>query len=98
MALHNWRVQFTTTLACISLAFTSAHRLVVDKPPCVDVGRRKVAIRGKKNFVLEHYPKDASGKLQYDKKLIQELDMKTTDVLRNTCKRNPPSSQPTVQR
>ena len=25
-------------------------------------------------FVLEHYPKDASGRLQYDKKLIEELE------------------------
>ena len=30
----------------------------------------------------EHYPKDAFGILRYDKKLIDELDMKTMDV---TC-------------
>ena len=37
-----------------------------------------MVIRGKEFFVLEHYPKDASGRLQYDKKLIEELDMKTS--------------------
>ena len=45
----------------------------------------------------ENYPKDASGKLQYDKKLIEELDTKTTDVLRNMCKHNPLSGQPTYK-
>ena len=64
---------------------------MVDKPPSVDEVRPKVVIRGKESFVLEHYPKDASGRLQYDKKLIEDLDMKTTDVLRNMCKRNPPT-------
>ena len=32
-----------------------------------------------------------------DKKLIKELDMKTTDVLPNMCKHNPPSAQPTYK-
>ena len=40
---------------------------------------------------------EASGKLQYDKKLIKELDTKTTDVLRNMCKHNPPLAQPTYK-
>ena len=31
------------------------------------------------------------------KKLIEELGTKTTDVLRNMCKQNPPSSQPTYK-
>ena len=43
------------------------------------------------------YPKDASLKLQYDKQLIEELDTKTTDVLRNMCKHNPPSAQPSYK-
>ena len=46
-------------------------------------------IRGKEFFVPERYPKNAFGRLQCDKKLIEELDMKTTDVLRNMCKHNP---------
>ena len=69
----------------------------VDKLPLVDEVLPKVVIRGTEFFVLEHYPKDASGRLQYDKKLIEELDMKTTDVLRNMCKHNPPSAQPTYK-
>ena len=31
------------------------------------------------------------------KKLIEELDMKTTDVLCNMCKHNPRSAQPTYK-
>ena len=50
-----------------ALAFALGDRLVVDKPPSVDEVRPKVVIRGKEFFVPEHYPKDASGKLQYDK-------------------------------
>ena len=97
MALRNWRVQLTATLACIVLAFALGDRLVVDKPPSVDEVRPKVVIRGKEFFVPEHYPKDASSKLDYDKKLIEELDTKTTDVLRNMCKHNPPCAQPTYK-
>ena len=97
VALRNWRVQFTATLACIMLAFALGDRLVVDKPPSVDEVRPKVVIRGKEFFVQEHYPKDASGKLEYDKNLIKGLDTKTTDVLRNMCKHNPPSAQPTYK-
>ena len=93
MALRNWRVKYTAMLACIVLG----HRLVVDKPPSVDEVRPKVVIRGKEFFVSEHYPKDASGKLQYDKKLIEKLDTKITDVLRNMCKHYPPSAQPTYK-
>ena len=29
--------------------------------------------------------------------MIEELDTKTTDVLRNMCKHNPPSAQPTYK-
>ena len=90
-------MQFTATLACIALAFAFGDRLVVDKPLYVDEVRPNVVIRGKEIFVPGHYPKDASGKLQYDKKLIEELDTKTTDVLRNMCKHNPPSTQPTYK-
>ena len=97
MALRNWRVQFTATVACIVLAFALGDRLLVDKLPSVDEVRPKVGIRGKEFFVPDHYPKDASGRLQYDKKLIEELDMKTTDMLRNMCKHNPPSTQPTYK-
>ena len=99
VALRNWRVQFTTTLACIVLAFALGDRLLVDKPPSIDEVRPKVVIRrrGKEFFVPEHYPKDASSKLQYDKRLIEELDIKTTDVLCNMCKHNPPSAQPTYK-
>ena len=97
MALSNWRVQLTATLACIVLAFALGDRLVVNKPPSVDEVRPKVVIRGMEFFFPGHYPKDASGKLQYDKKLIEELDTKTTDVLRNMCKHNPPSAQPTYK-
>ena len=92
VASLNWRVQFTATLACVALAFTFGDRLVADKPPSVDEVLPKVVIRGKEFFVPEHCPKDASSKLQYDKKLIEELDMKTTDVLRNMCKHKPPSA------
>ena len=74
MALRNWRVQFTATLACVVLAFALGDRCAVDKPPLVDEVRPKVVIRGKGFFVPEHYPKDASDRLQYDKKLIEELD------------------------
>ena len=35
--------------------------------------------------------------LEYDKQLIEELDTKTTDVLRNMCKHNPPSALPTYK-
>ena len=63
VALCNWRVQFTATLACIVLAFALGDRLLVDKPPSIDEVRPKVVIRGKEFFVSEHYPKDASGKL-----------------------------------
>ena len=72
-------------------------RCAVDKPPLVDEVRPKLVICGKDFFVPDHYPKDASSKLQYDKKLIEELDMKTTDVLRNIRKHNPPSAQPTYK-
>ena len=64
MALRNWRVQFTATLACIVLALTLGDRLVVDKPPSVDDVRPKVVIHGKEFFVPEHYPKDVSRKLE----------------------------------
>ena len=102
MALRNWRVQFTATLACIVSAFALGDRLVVDKPPSVDEVRPKVVIRGKEFFVPEHYPKDAKddpkdGKLEYDKNLIKELDTKTTGVLCNMSKHNPPSAQPTYK-
>ena len=97
VALRNLRVQFTATRACIVLAFALFERLVVDEPPSVDEVCPKVVIRGKEFFVPEHCPNDASGKLQYDKKLIEELDMKTTDMLRNMCKQNPPSTQPTYE-
>ena len=96
MALRKWRVQFTATLACIVLAFTLGGRLVVDKPPLDEVCP-KVVILGNKFFVLEHYPKDATGRLHNDKKLIEELDAKTADVLRNMCKHNPPAAQPTYK-
>ena len=79
------------------LAFALGDRLVVDKPPSVDEVRPKVVIRGEEFFVPEHYPKDASGKLEYDKNLIKELEEKTTGVLRNMCKHNPPSAQPTYK-
>ena len=97
MGLRNWRVQFIATLACIVLAFALGDRLLVDKPPSVDEVRPKVVIRGKEFFVPEDFPQGASGKLQYDKKLIEELDTKTTEVLRNMCKHNPPSAQPTYK-
>ena len=97
MSLRNWRVQFTATLACIVLAFALGGRLVVDKPPSVHEVRPKVVIRGKEFFVPKYYPKDASGKLQYDKKLIEELDTKTTDVIRSMCKHNPPLAQLTYK-
>ena len=89
--------QFTATRACIVLAFALGDQCAVDKPPLVDEVHPNVLIRGKKFFVAEHYHKDASGRLQYDKKLIEELDMKTTGVLRNMCKHNPPSAQPTYK-
>ena len=69
VALRKWRVHFTATLACIVLAFTLDDRFVVGKPPFVDEVRPKVVIRGKDLFVPEHYPKNASGRLQYDKKI-----------------------------
>ena len=97
MALRNWRVQFIATLACIVLAFALGDQLVVDKLPSVDEVRPKLVIRGKEFFVPEQYPKDAFGKLQYDKKSIEELDTKTTDMLRNMCKHNPPSAKPTYK-
>ena len=76
VALRKWRVQFTATLACIVLAFALGEWCAVEKPPLVDDGRPKVVIRGKEFFVLEHHPKNACGRLQYDKKLIEELDVK----------------------
>ena len=95
--MRKWNVQFTATLACIVLAFALGDWLVVDKPPSVDEVRPKVVIRGEEFFVPEHYPKDASGKLEYDKNLIKELEEKTTGVIRNMCKHNPPSAQPTYK-
>ena len=51
-----------------------------------------------RNFFFQNItPKNAFGGLQYDKRLIEELDMKTTDVLRNMCKHNPPPTQPTYK-
>ena len=97
MALRKWNVQFTATLACIVLTFALGDRCAVDKPPLVDEVRPKVVIRGREFFVSEHYPKDAFGRLRYDRKLIEELDRKTTDVLRNMCKHDPPSVQPTYK-
>ena len=97
VALRNWRVQFTTTLACNVLAFALGDQLVANKPPSVDEVRPKVVIRAKEFFVPEHCPKDASGKLEYDKNLIKDLDTKTTGVLRNMCKHNPPFAQPTYK-
>ena len=97
VALRNWRVQFTATVAYIVLAFALGDRLVVDKPPSVDEVHPKVVIRGKEFFVPEHYPKDASSKLEYHKNLIKELDATTMGVLRNMCKHNPPSAQPTYK-
>ena len=94
VALCKWRVQFIATLACIVLAFALGDRCAVDKPLLVDEVCPKVVIRGEEFFVSEHHPKNAFGRLQYDKKLIEELDLKTTDVLRNMCKHNPPSAQP----
>ena len=35
--------------------------------------------------------------LEYDKNLIKELEEKTTGVIRNMCKHNPPSAQPTYK-
>ena len=90
-------MQFAATLACIVLAFALGDRLVVDKPPFVDDVRPKVVIGGKEFIVPEHYPKDAFGKLHYGKKLIEELDTKATDVLRNMCKHSPPLAQPTYK-
>ena len=82
----------------VKLSFVAlGDRLVVDKPPSVDEVDPKVVIRDKEFFVPQHYPKDASSRLQYDKKLIEELDTKTTDVLLNMCKRNPSSAQPTYK-
>ena len=72
VALRKWRVQFTATLACIVLAFALGDRCAVDKPPFVDEVRPKVVIRGKEFFVPEQYPQNASGRLQYNKKLIKE--------------------------
>ena len=71
MPLRKWRVQFIATLAGIVLAFVLGHRLAVAKSSSVDEVRPKVVIRGKDFLVLEHYPKDASGRLEYDKKLIE---------------------------
>ena len=51
------------TFACIVLAFTLGDRLAVDKPPSVHEVRPKVVIHGKEFLVLEHYPKDAFGRL-----------------------------------
>ena len=56
-----------------------------------DEGRSKVVICGQDFLVLDHYPKD---RLQCDQKLSEELDMTTTDALRNICKHNPPSITP----
>ena len=56
VALRNCRVQLTTTLACIVLAFVLGDRCAVDKPPLVDEVRPKVVIRGQEFFVPEYYP------------------------------------------
>ena len=85
----------TATLACVVLAFTLGDQCAVDKPPSVDEVRPKVVIHGQQFFVPEHYPQNASGRLQYVKKLFEQLDMKTTGVLRNMRKHNPPPAQPT---
>ena len=83
MAFRNWRAQPGATLARMVLALALGHRSVVDKPLSVDEVRPKVVIYGQEFLVLEHYPKDASRKLEYDKNLIKELDTKTTGLLRN---------------
>ena len=97
VAMRNWGVQFTATLTCIVLAVALGDRLVVDKPPFVDEVRPKVVIRGQECFVPRQYPKHASAKMGCDKNRIKELDTKTTGVLRNMCKHNPPSAQPTYK-
>ena len=40
-------------------------------------------------------PQGASGRLEYDKKLIAALDTKLTGMLCNMCKHNPLAAQPT---
>ena len=95
VAWRNWIVQFTSTLTCIVLAVALCDRLVVDKAPSVDEVRPKVVIRAKDFFVPGHFPKDAPSKFESDKNLIQDLDTKTTALLCNMCKHNPPYVQPT---
>ena len=51
-----------------------------------------------KEFLSKVLPKDVCGRLEYDTKMIEELDMKLTGVLRNICKNNPPAAQPTPKR
>ena len=84
-----------TCMHCIGICL--GDRPAVDKLPSVDEVRPKVLIRDKEFFVPKHYPKDASGRLEYDKKLPEELDTKTMDVLRNMCKHNLPAAQPTYK-
>ena len=70
---------------------------VVDKRLLVDEVRPKVVIHGKDFFVPRHYPKEASGRLQCGKRLIEKLDMKTTNMLCDMCKHNSFSAQPTCK-
>ena len=51
VALRKWRVQFTTTRACIVLAFALGDLCAVGKPPVVDEVCPKVVIRSKEFFV-----------------------------------------------
>ena len=55
-----------------------------------------MVIRGKEFFVPRRYPKDASSKLEYDNKMIKELDQERTGVVHNVCKDNP-LAQPTLK-
>ena len=97
VGLHQWKVQPCAAIACTAFALALGESATVAKPPSTDEVRPKVVIRGKEFFVPERYPKGASGRLDYDKKLIAHLDEKHASVLRNMCKNNPAAAQPTYK-
>ena len=92
MQLPQDRLCLLREMAQVALHYRGSMGL---RQRAVDEVHPKVVIHGKEFFVLERCPKDASGRLEYDKKMIKELDPKLTGLVRNMCMNNPLAAQST---
>ena len=93
--LRQYQVQICAAFACTALALALGDSSAVANPPSTYEVRPTIVIRGQEFFLLERYPEDARGRLEFDNQLIEELDMKLIGILRNMCKNNPLAAQPT---